>query len=50
MCEIRSSLGQTAGRHTMNRHPGNGKMFVLPMNDCVRIRADERGNRRLGRD
>ena len=31
------------GRTTPNGEVGDGKIFVLPMDDCVRIRTGERG-------
>jgi nitrogen regulatory protein P-II 1 len=32
------------GRSGENGEIGDGKIFVLPMDDCVRIRTGERGN------
>ena len=32
------------GRSTEQGEIGDGKIFVLPMDDCIRIRTGERGN------
>ena len=29
-------------------HIGDGKIFVLPMDECIRIRTGERGNEAIG--
>ena len=34
----------TIERHAWTGEPGDGKIFVLPMNDAVRIRTEERGD------
>lgn len=34
---------QRAGRQGETGEPGDGKIFVLPMDDCVRIRTGQRG-------
>ena len=33
----------TAGRTGEQGEPGDGKVFVLPLDECVRIRTGERG-------
>jgi nitrogen regulatory protein P-II 1 len=34
---------QTIERHARTGQPGDGKIFVLPMDDAIRIRTEERG-------
>jgi nitrogen regulatory protein P-II 1 len=34
----------TIERHAYTGEPGDGKIFVLPMDDAVRIRTEERGD------
>jgi nitrogen regulatory protein PII len=33
----------TIERHARTGEPGDGKIFVLPMDDAIRIRTEERG-------
>ncbi len=35
---------QTVLTHARTGEPGDGKIFVLPMDEAVRIRTDERGD------
>lgn len=35
---------ETVLRHARTGEPGDGKIFVLPMDDAIRIRTEERGD------
>ncbi|MEM6688719.1 MAG: P-II family nitrogen regulator [Planctomycetota bacterium] len=35
---------QAAGRSDDDGEPGDGKIFILPMDDCIRIRTGQRGS------
>lgn len=39
-----SEIVSTLERHARTGEPGDGKIFVLPMEDAVRIRTEERGD------
>ena len=42
--EDASEIIETVLKHAWTGEPGDGKIFVLPMADAVRIRTEERGD------
>ena len=42
------SVIETAKKVLYTGHIGDGKIFVLPMDECIRIRTGERGKEAIG--